>query len=235
MKPNAKSESGTDIQKDLNQNIHNNNHQNHNHNHEEIRNKSMDQYSQKNTDAISQSQKSSNRLISEGSKSKKDPSIRILKKKLNDSSINTNESYDQSHLDPNKYKGIVYPVSNSNINIKNYRMDNFKHLRDKLDKVRLSSMEKKMNNFDEIFKHNNKEKNTNVINEINSLLVNIDNIKTKNSFSPDIKDSLLNSYKDFIAVNRQTKFYEGASILDLKKDFFVKKFKIFDVKVIFIF
>lgn len=109
-------------------------------------------------------------------------------------------------------------------------MDNFKHLRDRLDKVRLDSMEKKENNFDRIFQHTNKAKNINVINEINSLLVNIDNIKTKHSFSPDIKDSLLNSYKDFVAVNRQTKFYEGTSILDLKKDAFIKKVKIFDVK-----
>ena len=66
------------------------------------------------------------------------------------------------------------------------------------------------------------------------VLFNIDNIKTKHSFSPEIKDSLLNSYKDFVAVNRQTKFYQGSSILDLKKDAFINKIKIFDV-IIFIF
>jgi hypothetical protein len=162
---------------------------------------------------------------------KKGNSIKIIKKKLNDSSINTNETYERSVLDPNKYKDIVYPVSNSNINLKNYRIDNFKHLRDRLDKVRLNTIVKKSKDFERIFDHTNKVKNNNVINEINSLLVNIDNIKTKNSFSPEIKDSLLNSYKDFVAVNRQTKFCEGTSILDLKKDAFMNKLKIYDVKI----
>lgn len=159
----------------------------------------------------------------------KESSIKVVKKKLNDSSINTNETYERNH--PNRFKNIIYPVSNSNINLKNYRFDNFKHLREKLDKVREFTVEQKNSDFNRIFKHTNKERNTNVINEINSLLVNIDNIKTKHSFSPDIKDSLLNSYKDFVAVNRQTKFLEGASILDLKKDAFIQKIKLLDVKL----
>jgi len=195
----------------------------------DFNNKSMDKESQK-----SRESRGSRESNSRQSKNEKESSIKIVKKKLNDSSINTNETYERSVFDPNKYKDIIYPVSNSNINLKNYRIDNFKHLRDKLDKVRLSTLEKKSKNFDRIFDHTNKVKNNNVINEINSLLVNIDNIKTKHSFSPEIKDSLLNSYKDFVAVNRQTKFYQGSSILDLKKDAFINKIKIFDV-IIFIF
>lgn len=206
------SESATDVPNDF---------------HCEIKNKS-DEYSPKISNLEDQKSQKSRAANSDRSL-EKDPSIKIVKKKHNDSSINTNETYERSILDPNKYKDIIYPVSNSNINIKNYRMDNFKHLRNKLDKVRLDSVDKKINNFDRIFQHTNKAKNNNVINEINSLLVNIDNIKTKHSFSPEIKDSLLNSYKDFVAVNRQTKFYEGTSILDIKRDEFIKKIKILDV------
>jgi hypothetical protein len=181
-----------------------------------------------NEDTENELQKTRTKLKSPLTK-KKGNSNKIIKKKHNDISINTNMTYERSVLDPNKYKDIVYPVSNSNINLKNYRIDNFKHLRDRLDKVRLNTIVKKSKDFERIFDHTNKVKNNNVINEINSLLVNIDNIKTKNSFSPEIKDSLLNSYKDFVAVNRQTKFNEGTSILDLKKDAFINKLKIFDV------
>lgn len=209
---------------------------------EDLINASMEQEQESQKEVISTQQmqhkeENMSRTIDQThSKEQKVSPVRIIKKRLNvnDSSINTNETYDRSFLGPNKYKDIVYPVSNSNINIKNYRIDNFKHLREKLDKIRLSSLDKKENDFDRIFQHTNKARNINVVNEINSLLINIDNIKTKESFSPDIKDSLLNSYKDFIAVNKKTKFYEGSSILDLKKDAFIKKMNINDVIILYI-
>jgi beta-N-acetylglucosaminidase len=122
-------------------------------------------------------------------------------------------------------------ISNMNVNIKNYRMDNFKQLRNKFDKISVSTKHQKTFVFEKIFKNTNKEKNDNVINQINSLLVNIDNLKTKSTaFSPEVKDSLLNSYKDFIAVKEINKFYKGVSILELKKEQFLKNTKIFEVK-----
>jgi hypothetical protein len=115
------------------------------------------------------------------------------------------------------------PINNFNLNIKNYRLDNFKHLRNKFENFSTSTKNQKTYDFDKIFKNTNKEKNKYVINQINSLLSTIENIKTKtNDFSPDVKDSLLNSYKNFIAVKEKKKFTDGVSILNLKREEFLK-------------
>jgi len=123
-------------------------------------------------------------------------------------------------------------INNMNVNIKNYRMDNFKNLRNKFEKISETTKNQKSLDFDRIFKNSNKEKNNNVINQINSLLVNIDNLKTKSTnFNPDVKDSLLNSYKDWVIVKENNRFAEGVPILELKKEQFLKNTKIKEVKL----
>lgn len=121
-------------------------------------------------------------------------------------------------------------INSMNVNIKNYRMDNFKQLRNKFEKFSVSTKHQKSFDLEKVFKNTNKEKNDNVINQINSLLANIDNLKTKSTiFSPEVKDSLLNSYKDFIVVKENNKFFQGMPILELKKEQFLKNTKILEV------
>lgn len=121
-------------------------------------------------------------------------------------------------------------INSMNVNIKNYRMDNFKQLRNKFEKLSVSTKLQRSFDFEKAFKNSNKEKNEKVIDQINSLLANIDLLKTKSTaFSPEVKDSLLNSYKDFIVVKEKNKFYEGMPILDLKREQFLKNTKILEV------
>ena len=109
-------------------------------------------------------------------------------------------------------------------------MDNFKQLRNKFEKFSVSTKHQKSFDLEKVFKNTNKEKNDKVIKQINSLLSNIDNLKTKSTaFSPEVKDSLLNSYKDFIILKENNKFSEGMPILELKKEQFLKNTKILEV------
>lgn len=127
-------------------------------------------------------------------------------------------------------------INNMNVNIKNYRMDNFKQLRNKFEKISVSTKHQKSFVLEKIFKNSNKEKNDKVIHQINSLLANIDNLKTKSTaWNPEVKDSLLNSYKDFIVVKEIDKFYDGMPILQLKKEQFLKNTKIFEVRIFLLF
>jgi len=122
-------------------------------------------------------------------------------------------------------------INNMNVSIKNYRMDNFKQLRNKFNKLSHSTKNQYTLDVVKLFKNTNKEKNDKVINQINSLLANIDLLTTKSTaFSPEVKDSLLNSYKDFIVVKENIKFYEGMPILELKKEQFLKNTKILEVR-----
>lgn len=124
-------------------------------------------------------------------------------------------------------------INSMNVNIKNYRMDNFKQLRNKFDKLSVSTRHQKSLDLEKLFKNTNREKNDKVINQINSLLANIDLLTTKSTaFSPEVKDSLLNSYKDFIVVKENNKFNEGMPILELKKEQFLKNTKILEVSKI---
>ncbi len=122
-------------------------------------------------------------------------------------------------------------INSMNVNIKNYRMDNFKQLRNKFEKLSVSTKDKKSFDFEKVLKKGgNRQRNDSVINQINSLLENIDSLKTKSTaFSPEVKDSLLNSYKDFIVVKEKHKFFEGMPILQLKKEEFLKNTKILEV------
>lgn len=141
-----------------------------------------------------------------------------------------NDIYDENKYNYNNILSSKdYLVNNLAVNIKNYRLDNFKSLRNKFEKISLSTQNKKSLKLDKIFLNSYKEKDLVVVNQINSLLLNIDSMKTKQSFSPDIKDSLLNSYKNFIILKEHKKFKEGVSILDLKKEQFLKKTNLLDV------
>ncbi len=123
-----------------------------------------------------------------------------------------------------------FQKNNLNVNIKNYRMDNFKHLRNKFDKFSLSTKHQNSLDLEKAFKKSNKDKNDKVINQINSILANLDDLKTKSTnFNPEVKDSLLNSYKDFIIVKENNKFSQGMPILELKKEQFLKNTKILEV------
>ena len=121
-------------------------------------------------------------------------------------------------------------INSMNVNIKNYRMDNFKKLRNKFENFSVSTKHQKNLDLEKLFKNTNKEKNDKVLNQINSLLENLYNFKTKSSsFGPEVKDSLLNSYKDFIIVKENIKFFKGMPILELKKQEFLKNTKILEV------
>jgi hypothetical protein len=131
---------------------------------------------------------------------------------INVPSIKTVDNMNKKNIlaEQNLSLGAVY---NRIGKLKNARRDFFENV----NKMEEEKVSKKINK--------NREKNENILDGINSLFKMLDNIKTASSDSLHIKDSLLNSHKNFIIVKKIKEFNDGVPILKLKKEDFMEKSK----------
>lgn len=95
-----------------------------------------------------------------------------------------------------------------------------KEREEELEKLRIKN--KKQGNFNA---NSVKGKNEIIFNQISSMLEQMQNIQTSSSDSFLALDSLLNSHKNFIIVNKFKQFKDGIPILKLKRENFMEKTK----------
>jgi hypothetical protein len=109
------------------------------------------------------------------------------------------------------------------IKYKNSRFDRFKNFINERNR-RYSGFFEKSRSLTKI--KDNKLKYKKVIKDVNSLINNLEMNNTKSTFHRvTVKDSFLNSYKNFIVINKYDQFRDGIPVLQLKKDDFFEKAK----------
>jgi len=114
-------------------------------------------------------------------------------------------------------------IKNFDISLTNYRLDNLKNVKDNLEKNSVSFRNTKSEDLEKIFRNTNKEKNNKVINQINTVLHNIDDDQSKSpSFSPQVKDWFVNSYKHFMTIKDNERNKDGVPIFELKQSDLMK-------------
>ena len=109
------------------------------------------------------------------------------------------------------------------IKMKNSRLDKFNRMKMERDRRPASSLNKKRS---PIKIRDNTLKYKKVIKDVNGLINNLEMNNSKSTFHRvTVRDSFLNSYKNFIVINKYDKFRDGIPVLQLKKDDFFDKAK----------
>lgn len=109
------------------------------------------------------------------------------------------------------------------IKMKNSRFDKFNRMKMARDRKSASSYDRKKSPIKIM---DNKLKYKKVIKDVNSLINNLEMNCSKSTFHRvTVRDSFLNSYKNFIVINKYDKFRDGIPLLQLKKDDFYDKTK----------
>lgn len=160
------------------------------------------------------------------------------------SGTNTNENFNnenflqkQNTIESMKKKRLI---NFSTMKLENSRFEKFQKAKDLYRKklsTSLSSSSVLKNKVSKMQKNNN-YKYQNVLRDVSSLINGLEMMKTKSTFHRvTVKDSLLNSHKNFIVINQFEKFRNGIPVLQLKKEDFLKKanllHKVFNNKLVF--
>ncbi len=151
------------------------------------------------------------------------------------SGTNTNENFNNETNFKNRKNTIESMKKKSLINfnsikIENSRLERFQRAKDlyrtRLSKSLRSSSVLRNKKVSKTQKNNN-YKYQKVLRDVSSLINNLEMMKTKSTFHRvTVKDSLLNSHKNFIVINQFDKFRNGIPVLQLKKEDFLKKAKL---------
>lgn len=121
------------------------------------------------------------------------------------------------------------------MNLQNSRFDKFLKIKEwqKSKRCSLSTSKTTLRSKLTDIQKNNNNKYKSVLNDVAALINNLEIMKTKVTFHRvTVKDSLLNSHKDFIVINQFDKFKNGIPVLQLKKEDFLCKANLLN-KVIF--
>jgi hypothetical protein len=109
------------------------------------------------------------------------------------------------------------------LKLENSRFDKFMKIKQLFAKKRLNMSESVKNIKTSKMQMNNNNKYGKVLKEVSDLLNNLEMLKTKSTFHKiTVKDSFLNSHKNFIIINQLAKFQNGIPVLQLKKEAFLK-------------
>jgi hypothetical protein len=157
-----------------------------------------------------------------------------LKNKYTSSTFINNKTLKQSGNTFNEYNGYIGKshtiehlrkkklINIKEIKMKNCRFDKFNRMKAARDRVSVSSGSQKRS---PLIKDNN-IKYKKIVKDVNSLINNLEMNLSKDTFHKvTVRDSFLNSYKNFIVINKYDKFREGIPVLQLKKDDFFNKAK----------
>ena len=110
----------------------------------------------------------------------------------------------------------------NSIDLKNPRFDKF--LATKINHQKYLDTLNSSSRTSNFLQKSNLHKYKNVLDDIGGLFYDLEMIKTKSTFHRiTVKDSLLNSHKNFIVINQYDKIKEGMPILQLKREDFESK------------
>lgn len=152
--------------------------------------------------SFKQNEKMNSSVINKNEKPKFTQKEFLPKERINKELSNNNSNNKETSL---KNFNSNLQIHNFDINMKNNRFGCFQNLRTEQESNNININNSPKNNLienkEKIKKNkNNDEKNNKVINQINSLLIDMNNTSnTKTSaFSPEVKNSLISTYKDFL-------------------------------------
>jgi hypothetical protein len=157
-----------------------------------------------------------------------------LKNKYTSSTYINNKTLKQSGNNFNEYNGYIGKshtidhlrkkklINIKEIKMKNCRFDKFNRIKAARDRVSLSSSSQKRSPKAK----DNNIKYKKIVKDVNNLINNLEMNLSKSTFHKvTVRDSFLNSYKNFIVINKFDKFRDGIPVLQLKKDDFFEKAK----------